>query len=388
MARRGLERQPSHSPIPEEIFVRRTLALTVIAVTLCVNLGGCSTPVDTGSNIPAQSQPIYTVLALLGLGIAITAFHHHSEAHSSGSQKVPQTPISVIKLRTLNASPIDLTLDPLQVGQFGALLSGTSGSSSVFDLGDISSGSVTQQYTLPLGYVPTALAIDGVSGTQQQWFVNAAGLIDGCAIGPTTCTPSPAPFSDTLASGGTRFIAADTLHIFIARDDGAGTVTWSAFDFAANQVGSGSYTYTAGAGKGLYPKDAVVANGSSISQYLLFHQDGTSHEIQLTSPPTTGPGPTLKPVPTNVGNATIAGVDIFGFTGSPNTGLYSIARYDAAGTDPLAYTIMALTLVAFNGVPNPPAGSPFTVPLTNLHVDGAGVYGLDPGGNVVTFNVF
>src|ERR1700681_1144928 len=71
------ENASPHIPaIPEEIFVRRTLALAVIAITLCVNVGGCSTPVDTGSNIPAQSQPIYTVLALLGLGIAITAFHH------------------------------------------------------------------------------------------------------------------------------------------------------------------------------------------------------------------------------------------------------------------------------------------------------------------------
>jgi hypothetical protein len=68
--------------------------------------------------------------------------------------------------------------------------------------------------------------------------------------------------------------------------------------------------------------------------------------------------------------------------------LYSIARYDAAGSDPLAYTIKALTLVAFNGVPNPPLGSPFSVPLTNLRVDSVGVYGLDPTGNVVTFNVF
>jgi hypothetical protein len=367
--------------------VRRTLALAVIAITLCVNVGGCSTPVDTGSNIPAQSQPIYTVLALLGLGVAIVAFHHHSETHPAGSQKVPQTPISVIPLRTTNASPIDLTLDPLQAGQFGALLAGTSGSASEFDLGDTSSGVVTAQYTLPIGYKPTAVAIDSGT-THEEWFVNPSGLVDGCAIGPTTCTPSPAPFSDTLAAGGTRYIAADSQHLFIARDDGATTITWAAFDFAANLAGTGSYTYTAGAGKGLYPKDAVVANGTSISQYLFFHQDGTSHEVQLTSPPTTGLGPTLTPVPTDLGNATIAGVDVFGYTGSPTSGLYSVARYDASGTDPLAYSIQALTLVAFNGVPNPPVGKPFSVPLTNLHVDSVGVYGLDPTGNVVTFNVF
>jgi hypothetical protein len=382
------ENASPHIPaFPEEIFVRRTLALAVIAITLCVNVGGCSTPVDTGSNIPAQSQPIYTVLALLGLGVAIVAFNHHSELHPSGSKKVPQTPISVILLRTSNATPIDLTLDPLQAGQFGALLAGTAGSASVFDLGDIGSGNVTSQYTLPSGYKPLAVAIDSGT-THQEWFVNSSGLVDGCAIGPTTCTPSPAPFSDTLAAGGTRYIAADSQHIFIARDDGATTVTWAAFDFAANFVATGSYTYTAGAGKGLYPKDAVVANGTSISQYLFFHQDGTSHEVQLTSPPTTGLGPTLTPVPTDIGNATIAGVDVFGYTGSPTSGLYSIARYDAAGTDPLAYSIRAQTLVAFNGVPNPPVGSPFTLPLTNLHVDSAGVYGLDPGGRVVTFNVF
>ncbi|HKW44394.1 MAG TPA: hypothetical protein VJN22_01980 [Candidatus Eremiobacteraceae bacterium] len=367
--------------------MRRTLAAAVIAVTLGVNLGGCSTPVDTGSNIPAQSQPLVTVLALLGLGIAITAFHHHSETHPPGNQKVPQTPISVIPLRLSNATPIDLTLDPLQAGQFGALLAGSGGSASVFDLGDINSDSVTSQYTLPAGYQPTAVAIDSGT-THQEWFVNSNGQIDGCAIGPTTCIPSPAPFSDTLASGGTRFIAADAQHIFIARDDGASTVTWSSFDFVGTQVASGSYTYTAGGNKGLYAKDAVVANGSSISQYLLFHADGTSHEVQLTSPPTTSPGPTMNPVPDVSGNATITGADVFGYVGSPTTGLYSIARYGAAGSDPLAYTIMALTLVAFNGVPNPGIAHSFSVPLNNLHEDSAGVYGLDPGGNVVTFNVF
>jgi len=241
--------------------VRRTLALAVIVVTLSVNLGGCSTPVDTGSNIPAQSQPIVTVLALLGLGFAITAFHHHSETHPPSSQKVPQTPSSVILLRTSNASPIDLTLDPLQAGQFGALLAGTGGSASVFDLGDIVDGAVTSQFTLPTGYKPIAVAIDGGS-THEEWFVNPSGLVDGCVLGPTTCTPSPAPFSDTLAAGGTRYIAADSQHIFIARDDGSTTVTWAAFDFAATLVGTGSYTYTAGVGKALYPTDAVIANGA------------------------------------------------------------------------------------------------------------------------------
>jgi hypothetical protein len=387
MARRGPNANPHIPAIPEEIFVRRTLAAAVIAVTLSVNLGGCSTPVDTGSSIPAQSQPIYTVLALLGLGVALTAFHHHSETHSPGNRKVPQTPISVIPLRLSNASPIDLTLDPLQAGQFGALLAGSAGSSSVFDLGDITSNAVTASYTLPVGYQPTALAIDSGT-THQEWFVNSSGLIDGCAIGPSTCVPSPAPFSDTLASGGTRFIAADSQHIFVARDDGATTVSWSAFDFVGNLVASGSYTYTAGGNKGLYAKDAVVANGSSISQYLLFHGDGTSREVQLTAPPTTSPGPTLNPVPDVSGNATITGTSAFGYTGSPTIGFYSIARYGAGGTDPLAYTIQALTLVAVNGVPNPGVVHTFSVPLDNLHVDAAGVYGLDPGGNVVTFNVF
>lgn len=367
--------------------MRRTLALAVIVVTLCVNIGGCSTPIDTGSNIPAQSQPIYTVLALLGLGIAIVAIHHHAEHGGSGAPKVAQTPISVIPLRLSNATPIDVTLDPLVPGQFGALLTGSSGSSSVFDLGDIGSDGVTSQYTLPVGYQPVAVAIDGGS-TNQEWFVNGSGLVDGCQIGPTACTPSPAPFSDTLASGGTRYIAADGQHLFIARDDGAGNVTWSAFDLAANNVGTGSYTYSSGNGKGLYPNDAAVSIGSSVSEFLLFHQDGTTHEVQLTSPPTTGLGPTLDPVPTNIGNATINGVDIYGFTGSPSQGLYSIARYDAVGGDPLAYTIQAVTLVAFNGVTKPPIGSHFRVPLTNLHADGAGIYGLDPNGTLVTFGVF
>jgi hypothetical protein len=231
------------------------------------------------------------------------------------------------------------------------------------------------------------LAIDSGT-THQEWFVNSTGQVDGCAIGPITCVPSPAQFSDTLASGGTRFIAADNQHIFIARDDGLGAVTWAAFDFAANLSGSGSYTYTGGAGKGLYAKDAVVANGTSISQYILFHQDGTSREVQLTAPPTTGTGPTLTPAPDVIGNTAISGTNIYGYTGSPTTGLYSIARYGPSSSNPLAYSVMALTLVAFNGTTNPGGNPTFTVPLTNLHVDGIGVYSLDSNGDVVTFNVF
>jgi hypothetical protein len=327
------------------------------------------------------------VLALLGLGIAIAAIHHHSEKQTGGAAKVPQVPSSVIPLRLTNETPVDLTLDPLQTGQFGALLAGTSGSAWLFDLGDTISVTVTAQYSLPAGYQPVAVAIDGGT-TNQEWFVNSNGLVDGCQIGPTVCTPNPAPFSDTLATGGTRFIAADTQHIFIARDDGAGTVTWSAFDLGANIVGNGSYTYTAGNGKSLYPKDAVVANGGSISQYLFFHQDGTSHVVQLTTPPSTGPGPTLNPVPTNIGNATIIGTDVYGFTGSPNSGLFSIARYGAGTSDPLAYSIQRLTLIAFNGKTNPGDLHSFSVPLTNLHVDSGGVYGLDPSGILVVFNVF
>ncbi len=372
--------------------MRRTLALAILISFLSVNVGGCSTPVDTGSSIPAQSQPIYTLLALVGLGIALTAFHHHSQQPNSGPSGVPQTPISVIPLRLTNAVPVDLTLDPLHTGQFGALLAGNSGGSWLFDLGDITTdNAVTVQYALPTGYKPTVLAIDANTGLNQEWFDDSAGTIEGCALpgvgGPTTCTPSPAPYSDTLGACGTRYLAADATHVFVACDNLAGKVTFAAFDFSGNENNSGSYTYTTGPAKGLYATDAAFANGQAISQFLLFHKDGTSHEVVLTAPPTTGAGPTLNPVPLDIGNAAISGIDIYAYNGSPTSGSYSIARYDSPGGT-LAYTIQSLLLVAENGVPNPGPGVRFSVPLTNLHADSSGVYGLDPSGTMVAFRVF
>lgn len=371
--------------------MRKTLALAILVSLLSLNVSGCSTPIDTGSSIPAQSQPIYTVLALVGLGIALTAFHHHNEQPQNGPGKVPQTPISVIPLQLTNAIPVDLNLDPLHSGQFGALLSGIGGGSWLFDLGDITTNNaVTVQYALPAGYQPIAFAIDANTALNQEWFVDASGRVDGCALpgvgGPTTCTPSPAQFSDTLGSCGTRYIAADANHLFIACDNGAGTVVWASFDLAGNKTGAGSYTYTAGPGKSLYPTDAVFANGQAISQFLLFHRDGTSREVVLSTPPTTGAGPTLNPIPLNIGNAAIFGVALYGYNGSPS-GSYSIARYGSTGGS-LNFTIQALLLVSENGVPNPGPGRTFSVPLTNLHADGSGVYGLDPNGTMVAFRVF
>jgi hypothetical protein len=392
MAGRGLKRLTAHSPIPEEIFVRRTLALAIVVSLLSMNVSGCSSPIDTGSSIPAQSQPIYTLLALVGLGFAITAFHHHSEQPHSGSGRIPQTPISVIPLRLTNQVPVDLTLDPNFTGSFGVLLAGNSGGAWLVDLGDITTNNnVTVQYALPVGYQPTALTIDANVSLDHEWFVDASGTVEGCANpgvgGPTTCTPSPAPFSDTLGTCGTRYISADATHIFIACDSGAGTVAWVAFDFNANKTGSGSYTYTAGPAKGLYTTDAVFANGQAISQFLLFHKDGTSHEVVLTTPPTTGAGPTLNPIPLDIGNAAITGVDIYAYNGAPTSGSYSIARYGSSSGG-LNFTIQSLLLVAENGVPNPGPSRTFGVPLTSLHADSSGVYGLDPTGTLVVFRVF
>jgi hypothetical protein len=365
--------------------VRRTLALAVILSTLCVNLGGCSTPVDTGSSIPAQSQPIYTVLALLGLGIAITAFHHHAEQPHPAQPKVPQTPIAIIALRTQNTFPVDMTLNPLSSGEAGVLLAGTTGSTYVFDAG--STSGISPQFTLPSGYQPTAVAIDANTALNQTWFVDAGGNVEGCPTplgGVTACTPAPGPFSDGLPAGGRRYIAADSAHVLIARDDGAGTVQWAAFDLSgANRV-AGSYTYTASASKSLYLQDAVVS--FALGEFDFFHQDGTSRIVNLT--PSVVTGPTLTPVPLDIGNVTVSGLDIYAFSGSPSNGGYSIARYGASNSNPLIYTVQALTLVAFNGVTNPGVGQSFSVPLTNLHADIAGEYALDPTGNFVAFNVF
>src|SRR5690348_14028013 len=69
---------------PKGPVVRRFIALALALAILSSGVSGCSQPIDTGSSIPAQSQPIVALLALVGLGIGLTAWHHHNENRSGG----------------------------------------------------------------------------------------------------------------------------------------------------------------------------------------------------------------------------------------------------------------------------------------------------------------
>ena len=103
----------------------RRLIATVAALTiLCSGMSGCSQPIDPGSSIPAQSQPIVALLALVGLGIGLTAWHHHNEHHGSGpaatvfpAQFTVPPLIAGFKAVDLAPDPVNITIGALELIQ-------------------------------------------------------------------------------------------------------------------------------------------------------------------------------------------------------------------------------------------------------------------------------
>jgi hypothetical protein len=364
----------------------KCLAALVIAAVLCLSLSSCSQPIDPGSKIPAQSQPLVALLALIGLGIGLTALHHHNEEHGGGG--APPAIAAPVSVQGLGIGAIDIALDPGQAGATGAL--GTQGGSGRYIFSEVnSSGANNGSYTLPSGYQPHALAIDASGG---DWFVDSFGALKKCGppvSGVTSCTPSVA-ISDGLPASGVRNIAADNTHVFIAQDNNAGTVSFAAFALDGTSPQTGSYNY--GAGKGTYNTDAVQTTtaGSSISQFTILHKDGASWVVSLGNPATKNPFVLTPPPVASANVATFDAINFYGFLGSPSTGAYAIGHYVGAGNT-LGLTpgsLVAPTLtIALNGQINPNRGI-YRLPLTSLHTDGALLYSLDPSGNLVIFNIF
>lgn len=363
--------------------MRQRIAAAAIALLVVSSFPGCSKPIDPNSSIPAADQPLVFLLAVIGLGVGITALHHHNENHSGGSVTPALTTPSFVS--SLANQPFDLSLDPSVAESVGAL--GTNGGGGNYGFTETGSSSTNAgSYTLPAGYHPVAVTIDGVG---DDWFDDSAGNIDKCS--PPTSTPGACTplltLSDGLGSGGIRALVADSTHVFIASDNRGGTVRWAAFALDGTGGLNGSYTYS---GSGIYAQDAAVAvSGASVATYVVFHQNGSSWTIPLPGPATKNTF-TFNPLPLAAANVAFDGSSLFyGALGSATSGSYQFGRWvgpnNSLAKNPGA--LVSRITIAYNGQTSP-NGAPFAVPVHALHTDGSFIYMLDAHGKLVLFAAF
>lgn len=370
-----------------KIRLLRLLAVLVIVAIMAPSLTACSQPIDNGSTVPAQSQPFVALLALIGLGIGLTAWHHHNENHGGGGPP----PVSVTapqSVQSLGIGAFDMTLDLSAGGTGGAGAIGNQGAGGTYTFLETDSiGSDNGSYTLPLGYHPRAVAIDAAA---NDWFVDGVGNVDKCAApasSVTACTPL-LTFSDGLPTAGNRSIAADNTHVFIAEDNNAGTVSWAAFGLDGTGRIAGSYVYTGGLGMATQDAVSTTTGSAAISQFTIVHRDGSSWVITLGTS-TTKNSFTLTPAPNSNANvATFDGVNFYGLLGSPTTGSYQIGQWvgtgNTKGLTPGMLVNPPLT-IASNGQVNTDAGV-YSLPLNSVRsLDGSLVYTLDANGRLVIF---
>jgi hypothetical protein len=368
--------------------LRKCTAIVIIACMLAAGTVSCSQPIDTGSPVPPQSQPYVALLALLGVGVALTALHHHNvNRNNNGGGGAPPVSLTAPQLvEGLGIAAFDIALDLVNSpGGVGAL--GTGGSTGRYTFIEVgSSGNNNGSYFLPSGFQPRAVAIDG-SG--DDWFLDPLGALRKCAppaAGVTTCVPSVS-LSDGLPASGVRNMAADSTHVLITQDTLSGTVNWAAFNLDGTGRISGSYTYTGSAGT--MSADAVVATtGSlSISTYTIAHKDGSTYTLSLPGPAVVNPFK-LTPPPQPNGVATLDGVSSFyGLVGSPSSGSYLLGHFAGIGTGSPPGSLVGRLAIAFNGQTSPDRGF-YSVPLSALRTDGSLLYALDPAGSLVIFNAF
>ena len=366
--------------------MRRLLAVALALSLLSSSLAGCSQPIDTGSSVPAQSQPIVALLALIGLGIGITAWHHHNEAHHGGGGPTIVPPVQVLGPLLSGYKAVDLANDPFDIG-FGVLESPAAAGVSKFAL--VSGGSFAS-YSLPAAYSPVALAVDPNTG--DDWFVDAAGKVQGClppASSVTTCSTSGLPvptFNDGLGVGN-RAIASDGSFVFIALDAGGGAVKWFSFNLSDGTTTTSNYASQTTAG--LYPADFVISTPqAAASGFTVFHSDGRSDLV--TIPPSDVPSFTFAPTPLKAPSNVVLALDavnqaFYAPTGS-SSGVYDITRY----TNQFDAGISKLNTLSVTIADNGQTGGPFVPPLTSLHVDSQDqqLVGIDAAGNIVEFAQF
>ena len=377
--------------------MRRFIAVTVALTILAAPVSGCSQPIDTGSSVPAQSQPFVALLALIGLGIGLTAWHHHNEAHA-GSGGPGSNPIGAqfsVAPFISGYKPVDLVVDAVNVA-LGALESptGGGGTGKFTEIQDLSNtASPFGTYTLPANYSPSAVAMDANGLT---WFVDAAGKVQGCdAMTPssTTCT-SVGTFTDGLGAGS-RSIAVDVGFIVVIMDGGNGKVKWWA---QQGNTATGTGTYSSTSTSPIYAADAIELTTTPPSGFTVYHQDGSSDFVGFTqngsSLSIAAQANFLFMPPSLVAlsqiGGEISGKDAFyGFTGAP-AGSYSMTKYETATAVGLGQATATSQLIAFNGQVGNPSTGPFTAPLDSVHLDTGenSVWAIDAGGRIVNFAPF
>lgn len=380
--------------------MRRIIAVTVAVALLAAPVSGCSQPIDNGSSIPAQSQPIVALLALIGVGIGLTAWHHHNVAHEGsgggGIGSIVGAQFSVAPFIS-GYKPVDLAVDPANVA-LGALELPTAGGGTgkFTEIQDFSNtASPFGTYTLPANYAPTAVAMDA---NGLAWFVDANGKVQGCAAitqGETgTCT-SQGAFFDGLGAGS-RSIAVDTsAFVVVILDAGGGKVKWRATDGSGD---TGTGTYTSASTSPIYAADSIKLTTTPPSGFTVVHQDGSSEFITFSLSGTTlsiAQQANFLFVPaslvglSDIGSEISGKVATFGFTGAPS-GSYSFTKYETSSAVGLGQAAAASQLIDSNGQVGNPSAGPFTAPLISPQFDtGEGsVWAIDSAGRIVNFAPF
>lgn len=378
------------------LAVRRFVALALALTILSSGVSGCSQPIDTGSSVPAASQPFVALLALVGLGIGLTAWHHHNVNSHGGSGGptifgaaflIPPF-ISGYKPVSLVTDPVNFTLGAVEVPTGGGTgkyteIQATSSSASPFGT-----------YSLPTGYVATAVAIDPQTGI--TWFVDATGKVQACdamTTSSTTCS-SLGVFSDGLGAGS-RSIAADPNFVIVIMDGGLGKVKYWVLPTPSGTPATGTYTSTTTST--IYGTDAIEATVTGgASGFTAYHQDGTSDIITFTVSGSTvtvnnQPSYLFTPAPL-VGPSDFlqesSDVAFFSFTGAA-AGAYSLSKYVAAAPVGLGHPTVKSELIAFNGQLSP-TGAHFFPPLSSIRSDAdeSSIWAIDQAGDIVNFIPF
>jgi hypothetical protein len=378
--------------------LRRLIAVALALSLLTSSLAGCSQPIDNGSTIPAQSQPIVALLALVAVGFGLAAWDRHNDTHHGGAGPTIIAPAQVIRPSQLLSGyrAADLSIDGFNSGVGVLELPTVSGTPARFLL---IVGSSFNDYALTTGYAPVAAAVDG---NGNDWFVDSTGHVQGCnaaLVGVTTCTTNnpiiPVPTANDGLGTGQRSIAADGFNLVIVRDGGAGKVNWFAFNLSSGATSTGSYQSTSTSG--LFAADALASTppATGTSGFAVFHTDGRSDLITLT-PPANSPNFTFAPAtlsaPSNQVTDSFTSMFAFCATTGSQAGTYQLTRYEnsfAVGIGQLTTTSIT---IAVNGQTGDPANKPYVLPLTSVHVDtGLNVWALDSNGtnvDIVQFGQF
>ncbi|HXW76530.1 MAG TPA: hypothetical protein VEJ20_03885, partial [Candidatus Eremiobacteraceae bacterium] len=268
--------------------MRRFVAVALALSLLSSGLSGCSQPIDSGSSVPAQAQPLVALLALVGLGIGIAAWDHHNAEHHNGGGSSTTVTAPVIAVTPFITGYAAADLTPNSAGNSGSgdlgvlELPAGSGTGKYAELFVTASSSAATSNsagieTLPAGYEPQAVA-DDPSG--NAWFVDRSGKVYQCSpltTSTTSCGVLAGPLTDGLPSGP-RSMSVDGNFLFVVEDAGGGKVdyAWLPDNPVGTTFTTGSYQSASTAS--IDGADAVESTppASGGSGFTVFHEDGSS----------------------------------------------------------------------------------------------------------------